>query len=302
MSVYNVASPDLILKTAMDPIIMLDNEGIIINCNQATENLFKCQLKEIINKPLSDFCTSKECGEQFLNMIFNNKVARNVEIDLVDSVGNTINTMVSSSVAESRLDGLVGLVLNIHDITMLKKMREELYKRKEKYKELSKHYNRLANYDELTGIPNRRLFFNKLELAVKNYKKSGKKFALVFIDLDGFKAINDSYGHDIGDSLLVEVSNKFVALIRKQDIIARVGGDEFVIIFSDLQKDLEMDNILQRMKERFLEPIIINNIICHIGISLGISKCPEDSITTDELIKIADKRMYKHKNSRKINK
>lgn len=303
LNVYNVASPEFILETVMDPIIMLDDKGIIITCNQATEKLFKCQMKQIINKPLYDFCKSKEYGDELHRIVFNKKVVRNVEINLVDSYGRTINALISSSIAESKLDGVVGLVLNIHDITMIKKMGEELYKRKEKYKELSKHYNMLANYDELTGIPNRRMFFNELKSAIKNYEESGIEFAIVFIDLDGFKAVNDSFGHDVGDSLLTYVSRMFAASIEKQDIIARIGGDEFVIILSDLQgRNFKVYDILQKVKEEFLKPIIINNNACSIGISFGISKCPEDGVTTDELVNIADKRMYKYKISKKNNK
>lgn len=299
MSVYDAASSDLILKTVMDPIIMLDSEGNIINCNGATEELLKYDLKQIINRPLSDFCRSKEYGERRLNMLFNEKVGRNIEIDLIDSSGNIINALASFSIAESKLDGLVGIVLNVHDVTKLKKIEKELYRRTKKYKELSEHFDRLANYDKLTDLPNRRLFFNKLELAIEKYKKSGNKFALVFIDLDGFKAINDSYGHDIGDLALVNASNMLVASIRKQDIVARVGGDEFVIIISDLHNDLEVYDVIQKMKEIFFQPITIKSNICSIGVSLGISKCPEDGETTDELMKIADERMYRNKISKK---
>lgn len=299
MNVYDTTSPDLILKTVMDPIIMLDKDGIIITCNQATEDLFKYSREEMINKPLSYFCKAKEGDQLELNMIFEKKVVKSTEIDLVDSNGNIINGLASISVAEDNLDGLVGLVVSIHDITRLKKIEAELYKRKEKYKELSMYLNRLANYDKLTGIPNRRLFFHKLEAAIEDYKRLGKEFVLVFIDLDGFKAVNDSYGHDIGDLLLVNVSKIFVESIRKQDVIARVGGDEFVIIISDMQNDFIVDETIQRMKERFSQSIIINNKICPIGISYGISKCPEDGITTDELMKISDERMYENKSSKK---
>ncbi len=302
MSVYDVASTDLIFKTVMDPIIMLDNKGIIITCNQATEDLLKYDLHHIINKPLSDFFKSKKYNDQTLNKLFNEKVLRNVETDLVDSDGNVINALASFSVANSRLDGVVGIVLNLHDITKIKKIEEELYKGREKYKELSEHLDRLANYDELTDIPNRRLFFDKLELAIETYKKIGNKFAIIFIDLDGFKLINDTYGHDIGDKILVNVCRILAVSIREQDIVARVGGDEFVIILSDLQQDFELENIIKRMKELFFDPIKIDNIICPIGISLGISKCPEDGIVIDELMKIADERMYKDKSSKKIKK
>jgi diguanylate cyclase (GGDEF)-like protein len=219
----------------------------------------------------------------------------------VDSLGNIINSLVSFSVAESRLDGAVGAVLNIHDITELKKVEKELYKGKEKYKELSQHLDKLANYDKLTSIPNRRLFFDELKLAIEKYERSGNKFALIFIDLDGFKPINDSYGHDSGDLILIKVAQIFDCLIRKQDIVARIGGDEFMIILNDLQQDLKLDNIIQRIKKRFIQPIIIGNIICSVGVSLGISKCPEDGITIDELMKIADERMYKDKGLKKMN-
>jgi diguanylate cyclase (GGDEF)-like protein/PAS domain S-box-containing protein len=299
ISVYDAASPDLILKTVMDPIIMLDSKGVIINCNKATEELFKYDLDNIINKPLYNFCKSKEYAEQKLKMAFNEKSVRNVEFDLVNSDGNLINALASFSLAKSRLDGLVGFVLSIRDITKLKKIEEELYKGKKKYKELSEYLDKLANYDKLTGLPNRRLFFDKLELVIENYKRSGNKFALVFIDLDGFKAINDSYGHDIGDLLLVNLSKMFTASVRKQDIIARIGGDEFVIIISDLKNDLEINGIIQKINQVFSKPVMINNNRCPVGASLGISKCPEDGIISDKLMKTADERMYKDKNSKK---
>lgn len=299
ISVYDAASPDLILKTVMDPIIMLDSKGVIINCNKATEELFKYDLNDMINKPLYNFCKSKEYAEQKLKVAFNEKSVRNIEFDLVDSDGNLINALASFSLAKSRLDGLVGFVLSIRDITKLKKIEEELYKGKEKYKELSEHLDRIANYDKLTGLPNRRLFFDKLELVIENHKRSGNKFALIFIDLDGFKAINDSYGHDIGDLLLVNLSKVFAASVGKQDIIARIGGDEFVIIISDLKNDLQINGIIQKINQVFSKPIIINNNRCPVGASLGISKCPEDGIIADKLMKTADERMYKDKNSKK---
>jgi len=301
MSIYDVASPDLILKTVMDPIIMVDSNGIIITCNEATEKLFKYNSNQIINEPLYNFFKSKKYDEEKFKTLLNEKVLLNVEIDLVDSLGNIINSLVSFSVAESRLDGAVGAVLNIHDITELKKVEKELYKGKEKYKELSQHLDKLANYDKLTSIPNRRLFFDELKLAIEKYERSGNKFALIFIDLDGFKPINDSYGHDSGDLILIKVAQIFDCLIRKQDIVARIGGDEFMIILNDLQQDLKLDNIIQRIKKRFIQPIIIGNIICSVGVSLGISKCPEDGITIDELMKIADERMYKDKGLKKMN-
>ena len=264
INVHDAASPDLILKAVMDPIIMLDRNGNIITCNQATALLFKCNLKQIINKPLSDFYKSKKYDKKRLELLIREKSLQNVEIDLVDSEKNIINAIVSFSLAESKLDGAVGIVVSIHDITKQKKIEEELYKRKEKYKELSKSLDKLANYDKLTDIPNRRLFFDQLELSIENYKTSGQEFAIAFIDLDGFKAINDLYGHDIGDKVLINISKTLSSSIRKQDVIARVGGDEFVIIFNNLKDKPGIGDITNRMKQVYFKPIVINNIICPI--------------------------------------
>lgn len=285
MSVYDAASPDLIMKTVMDPIILLDSKGLIRKCNQATEDLLKCSNEQIIGKPFSEFCESKKYNEKELETLFSEKVSKNVQINMVDSSGNIINALTSISVAESELDGIVGIVLNIHDIT--------------KYISLSNELERMANFDKLTDLPNRRLLFKELESFISSYQESGKKFAIGFIDLDGFKAVNDSYGHNIGDLLLVKISTMLAASMRKKDMITRVGGDEFVVLISDLQQEFELIAFIQRIKELFHDPFIVSDCICHVGLSMGISKCPEDGITADELIRVADSRMYEEKSSKK---
>ncbi|MEL7649007.1 MAG: sensor domain-containing diguanylate cyclase [Sedimentibacter sp.] len=285
MSVYDAASPDLIMKTVMDPIILLDSKGLIQKCNQATEDLLKCSNEQIIGRPFSEFCESKKYNENELETLFNVKITRNVQINMVDSSGNIINALASVSVAESELDGIVGIVLNIHDIT--------------KYISLSNELERMANFDKLTDLPNRRLLFRELELFISSYQESGAKFAIGFIDLDGFKAVNDSYGHNIGDLLLVEISKMLAASMRKKDIVTRVGGDEFVVLISDLQQEYDLIAFIQRIRELFHNPFIINGCICHVGLSIGISQCPEDGITADELIRVADSRMYEEKSSKK---
>jgi len=319
MSVNDEETSNLILRTVSDPIIMLDSMGIITKYNQATQELLKYSVEDIIDKPLLNFCIAKKYTQQQFDLLLEANISNNVEIDLVDYYGEIINTLASISVVENKLDGVFGIVLNIHDITKLKRIEDELskgenkykqlsqhfdklenynielYKRKEKYKDLSIHFNRLANYDMLTNLPNRRLLFNKLELALENYKISGLNFALGFIDLEGFQKINDSFGHDIGDLLLVKASKMFVASVRNEDIIARIGGHEFVIVFFNLQKDIDVDHVIKRIKNNFHKSIVIENCICPIGISIGISKCPEDGTTADKLMKIADERMYESK-------
>lgn len=291
LSPIDAATPDIILETVLDPILVLNGEGIIIKCNQATEDTLKLDAKQILNRPLSTFFKSKEYNAERLNRLLTSKILRNVVIDLIDSAGNTINTRASFSVAESKLDGVVGIVVNMHDVTALKRAEQRLSESNKKYLELSRQLEKLVNYDALTGLPNRRLLIEKVDTAIAKYESSGRVFALVFIDIDRFKSVNDLYGHDIGDKLLQRVAEIFKSCIRKTDIVTRVGGDEF-ILFLDIKEDLNPEAFVQRIKDSFLSPTIIENCSCDIGVSLGISKYPEDGVTRDALMRIADNRMY----------
>ena len=291
LSPLDAATPDIILETVLDPILVLNSEGVIIKCNQATEDTLKLSSKQIIDRPLSDFFKAKEYAEERFNRLLTSKKLRNEVIDLIDSAGSTINTRASFSAAESKLDGVVGIVVNMHDVTPLIKAEQELSESNNKYIELSRQLEKLANYDALTGLPNRRILIEKVDSAISEFESSGRVFALAFIDIDRFKAVNDLYGHDIGDKLLQKIAEIFKSCIRKTDFVTRVGGDEF-ILFLDLEDALNADELVQRIKSAFYRPIVIENCLCDIGVSLGISKCPEDGVTRDELMRVADNRMY----------
>ncbi len=281
ISVEEVASPDLILATVMDPILMVDSQGIIDKCNQAAADFLKYSPQNIIGRRLSDFYKSKQYQPEGLDRLIQQKVMRDVDLDLVDSEGNVLNALASFSVVETQLDGFIGVVTSLHDMT--------------EYRKLTKSLENMANYDKLTNLPNRRMFFDRLESALIAYEKWGRRFALIFMDLDGFKAINDTYGHVIGDKLLEKVAHMLVVETRNQDTIARIGGDEFILLFSDLGEESELERISQRLEDLFPGPIYVDNIKCHIGISVGVSKCPEDGTTANMLMKVADERMYQDK-------
>ncbi|MGE5423168.1 MAG: diguanylate cyclase domain-containing protein [Ignavibacteriales bacterium] len=281
ISVKEVAGPDLILATVMDPILMLNSQGIIDKCNQAAADFLRYSPQNIIGRRLSDFYKSERYQPKGLDQLIQNKVMRDVDLDLVDSEGNILNALASFSVVETQLDGFIGVVISLHDMT--------------EYRKLTKSLEAMANYDKLTSLPNRRMFFDRLESALAAYQSLGRKFALVFMDLDGFKAINDTYGHVVGDKLLEKVANMLVVETRNQDTIARIGGDEFILLFSDLGEESELERISQRLEDLFPGPIYIDNIKCHIGISVGVSKCPEDGTTANILMRVADERMYQDK-------
>lgn len=158
-----------------------------------------------------------------------------------------------------------------------------------------------AHYDALTKLPNRTLFFDRLAKTLAISKRKKHAFALLFIDLDYFKSINDKYGHDIGDQLLVEVSRKLQSCIREADTVARISGDEFVILLTEIASNDEPGIMAKRIIDILSKPIQVKGHTCHIGASIGISLYPEHSSDMDELLVLADKAMYEVKHFGKNN-
>lgn len=152
----------------------------------------------------------------------------------------------------------------------------------------------LAYHDALTHLPNRRFLEKKGNDYIEKLEKESKKFALFFIDLDGFKEINDTLGHDIVDLLLKEVAKRFKELLNNSEYIFRVGGDEFVI-FVEYEKDDELKDLASKILDTINEDYIIKENLFDIGCSIGISKFPENSDTLEYLLKFADIAMYKSK-------
>ena len=149
-----------------------------------------------------------------------------------------------------------------------------------------------ANFDSLTKLVNRNLFKNRLEEEIKRTKRFKIPFALLFIDLDNFKDINDVLGHDIGDLLLVEVSKRLSKHIRETDTLARIGGDEFTIIYTNFINPLQLEEKIKKMLESLSKPFQIDVNQVHISASIGVTICPDDSSLSSELLKSADQAMY----------
>ena len=149
-----------------------------------------------------------------------------------------------------------------------------------------------ANFDKLTSIPNRSLFFERFDQALKQANRYDKKFALLFIDLDGFKAVNDTAGHDGGDQLLIEVAKKIQSCVRESDTIARFGGDEFTVILTNIKSVNNAGLVAKKIITTLLTPFLIKGNKQHIGASIGISTFPESGKTMDRLLQNADRAMY----------
>ncbi|WP_210725575.1 sensor domain-containing protein [Candidatus Colwellia aromaticivorans] len=172
-----------------------------------------------------------------------------------------------------------------NDITPIKAHQEQL--------------ERIAHYDVLTNLPNRVLLADRLSQAMLQCSRHEKSIAVVFLDLDGFKAINDAHGHDMGDELLIALSLRMKEALREGDSLARIGGDEFVAVLADLAKVEDCDPVLKRLLLAASEPITIGGIVLNISASIGVTLYPQDNVDGDQLMRHADQAMYVAKESGK---
>lgn len=157
----------------------------------------------------------------------------------------------------------------------------------------------IANHDALTGLPNRFLLADRLELAIAHAERSKEIFAVCYLDLDGFKPVNDRFGHAAGDQLLREIAKRFKSVVRGNDTVARVGGDEFVIVLKDMKSPDDCRVMLDRLLEAVNQPVHIGNEIASVTTSIGVACFPDDGNDSESLLKLADQSMYSAKGSGK---
>ncbi|GBG15144.1 PAS domain S-box protein [Novimethylophilus kurashikiensis] len=166
----------------------------------------------------------------------------------------------------------------IEDITQRRESEELIWKQ--------------ANFDPLTGLPNRRMFHDRLEQELKKSHRSSTRMALMFLDLDHFKEVNDTLGHAMGDVLLKESAERLVHCVRESDTVARLGGDEFTVILSELDDAEAVERVAQNMLRRLSEPYLLGDEMAYVSVSIGVTLYPEDAGDIETLLKNADQAMY----------
>ena len=149
-----------------------------------------------------------------------------------------------------------------------------------------------ANFDAITGLPNRNLFREHLELEIRKAHRAGLPMALLFLDLDHFKDINDTLGHDMGDMLLREAASRLRKCVRESDVVARLGGDEFTVILGELEEPASVERVAHAILRELAEPFRLKEEQVHISVSIGITFYPEDGVVIEDLLKNADQAMY----------
>jgi len=271
-----------IIEQVHDSVISVTLEGIIISWNIGSELLLGYKAHEMIGKHISFIYPEKEyrlLKEGFDAVLKNEKFS--AEVRLIKKSNKVLPAELTLTLLKDANAKAVGIICYAQDIT-----EQKLAQAKLRYQ---------AHYDSLTDLPNRTLFNDRLRQGIEKARRNGMNLALLFIDLDKFKQINDTLGHDVGDIVLKFVTNRLKLQLRKGDTLARLGGDEFIIIMEDLEKEKDASLLAQKILDTLQEPINTNGHTLYVSSSIGISTFPRDSTDPYDLLKYADVAMYKAK-------
>lgn len=234
---------------------------------------------------------SKQIISEALDKAINNGIGYDLELQTYTSKGRKIDVRTTCTVTFDkgipiRLDGI------FQNISDRKNNQRELEQTNKDLQYANAELILSANYDPLTGLPNRNLLADRLQQALTKSLNNGTYVAIAFIDLDGFKYVNDTHGHNVGDELLKKVGNQLNSLLRDEDTLSRIGGDEFVAIIGNLASPLESDSIVSRMLKSVSSTLVIEKKLLKISASIGVTYYPLDDANPDKLIRHADQAMY----------
>jgi len=194
------------------------------------------------------------------------------------------------------------IVYNVNYKNFIQKQNELLEstveEKTQELQEQSKKMRYLAHHDSLTALPNKNLFLDRLKQAIKHAKRQHQALCVLFLDLDRFKEINDTYGHDVGDELLKSISIRLLACVRDEDTVARIGGDEFTVLLPNTNQ-VSVIKVVEKIFDEMKKPFLLLGVEIRITFSIGISVYKQDGETPDLLLRNADTAMYKVKDSGK---
>lgn len=286
-----------IIDSVSDSVMVVNTDYTVSMMNSVAKSLWDESLIEDIRRPkcyeVSHHLTSPCDGKDHpcpLKSAVETKKRDTVTHMHYNATGDEVY-MELTAIPVTDDDGNVTSIIEIgHDITSHMKVQNSLERQKESL-------SHLANHDPLTQLPNRLLFLQRLRQAISYCQRSGQRAAVVFLDLDDFKVINDSFGHSAGDTILKETANRLQQCTRTSDTVARLGGDEFTMIINIYDDDEEVDHVMERIMHIFSLPVMIDEKYYHITTSIGISFYPDHGSTSEELLENADKAMYSAKDT-----
>jgi len=270
-----------------DAVVVTDLKGTITDWNKGSEALYGYSKEEAIGEPVSMLHVPEDTDhitEEVISAVAQfgkwtgevRMLHKNGDIGWIESMCVPIYD------SNNQMTGALGVN---RDITDRIKETERL--------------SRLAHYDHLTKIPNRYMLLDRVEYLIAKSDRNASVFALLFIDLDKFKTINDTRGHAFGDQVLIETASRLKQFVRNSDMVARIGGDEFVLLLENTSDRCDLSVKIERIDTTINNELFINGEKVDVGFSVGVAIYPGDGTTTDALLAVADKAMYQAKHKKK---
>ncbi len=273
-----------LVSTIPDIIWLKDKDGVYLSCNSMFERFFGARETDIVGKTDYDF-VNRELADSFRGhdceaMSLGKPVIKEDWITFADDGHRAFMEAIKTPMYDAR--GMLIGVLGIgRDITERKQAEEKI--------------RQMAYHDSLTGLPNRKLFSDRLGIALVQAQRNRMEVGVAMLDLDNFKDVNDTLGHEGGDLLLKAAAERLSATLRKGDTVARVGGDEFVLIFPDQKGIEDVSRVAQKIVDGFRKPFLIDTHSLIVTTSIGLAVYPDDGIDEVGLLKNADSAMYQAK-------
>jgi diguanylate cyclase (GGDEF)-like protein/PAS domain S-box-containing protein len=273
-----------IVHTAEEGIWEIDAAATTSFVNPKMAQILGYSIEEMLGTPVSAFMDDE--GRVLLEQNIARRqqgIAERHEFKFIGKDGRQVWTTMATNPIVDASGHYQGALALVTDITERKQSSERIWHQ--------------ANYDALTGLPNRHMFGDRLAQEARKADRGAHFLALLFIDLDHFKQVNDTLGHDAGDALLVETARRLRMIARKADVVARLGGDEFAILLADTAIPSAVDIACRRILEAFVMPVLHNGHPLRTSPSIGVALFPGDGSTQDELYKSADLALYEAKRS-----
>ncbi|SEO51053.1 PAS domain S-box-containing protein/diguanylate cyclase (GGDEF) domain-containing protein [Nitrosospira multiformis] len=271
------------VESSDDAIIVKDLDGIITSWNAGAERIFGYRASEIIGSSILELIPPDRHEEEngIMNLVKSGNRVDHFETVRWGKGKKPIDVSVTISAVKNSDGNIIGVSKIARDIT--------------ERKESQKRIEYLAHYDPLTGLPNRALLADRMKTAIGNASRYSSQFAVLFVDLDRFKPINDSLGHEIGDKLLKAVAERMQSTVRETDTVSRLGGDEFVVLLSQIHAASGATRVAEKIIAALSQPYHIGQHELVLTASVGISIYPDSGKDASSLLRSADEAMYSAK-------
>jgi diguanylate cyclase (GGDEF)-like protein/PAS domain S-box-containing protein len=284
--------PDILFRAMIDTVpdylFIKDRESRFIVANRAVAADLGFEPEHLIGKTDFDLhpldLARKFYGDE-QRVIASGQPMIDIEEHVIDTAGRRKFLLTTKMPLRNGRDEVVGIVGISRDVTARREAEAEV--------------QFLAHHDALTRLPNRSLLMERLGKAVARAGASRRKVAVAFIDLDGFKDVNDSLGHAAGDDLLRSIATRLLACVRPTDTVARIGGDEFVMLLAGLPAALTVATVIDKARAAIAQPVLLGGVAVQVTCSIGAATFPDDGADAESLLRHADARMYEAKGARR---